>query len=493
MKDSGGVSAAAGDRASGTEFLRRYSWLAVSATPIPIWAGILAGPSLSNFTEPAVLLALLAGVLVGMALWVVAIRATQASDGAAHPLLPQGAPAARLTWLLAASLLGGLGATWFGQSASDWGQYLSGHAALVTDAGIVLAVVLAGGLAHALMNGQRGIWVAVAVGGLVIGAWVVLAHAVNVGYLYPMTFARSVAFACPGCRLPFVHVPAPPAVGYVNDAGLAAACMLLGLPWALRPVPPRSPSLQHAGATLWPAVGAGAITWVLMVFGTQLGSGFGLYNVAWALMILVPQGVLGLLATLVAELGSAVLFLALAWSTAAASQPPSAKRPATLALGMAAALAAGLGVFNANFATAAAQIIATQTGVFALAYVVAPWVGVLLAQRWVQARRGAPSTRPNAAGMAAAWVGGLLCAIPGLNGWDRWTAGKTLQALVTGQLARPAVRLDAGAGAWALVGVQRPDWGLLAGLLGAAVLYAGGSLLVGTRARAGHTSDPARG
>ena len=110
MKHSGGVSAAAGDRASGAEYLLRYSWLAVSATPIPIWAGILVGPSLSNFTEPAVLLALLVGVLVGMALWAVAIRATQAYDGAAHLLLPQGAPAARLIWLLAASLIGGLGA-----------------------------------------------------------------------------------------------------------------------------------------------------------------------------------------------------------------------------------------------------------------------------------------------------------------------------------------------------------------------------------------------
>ena len=267
----------------------------------------------------------------------------------------------------------------------------------------------------------------------------------------------------------------------MNDAGLATACMLLGLPWALQavqPVQPRSPSPPHGGASLWPAAGAGAITWLLMAFGTQLGPGFGLFNVAWALMVLIPRGVLGLMATLLAELGRTVLFLALAWSTAAFSQPRPATRRVTLALGMAATLAAGWGLFNANLTTGVAQVIDSQTAILAIAYVVAPWVGVLLARRWVEVRRPPPPSS-NVAGMVAAWTGGVLCAIPGLNGWDRWTAGKAIQAVITGQVARPAVRV--GAGAWALIGAQRPDWGLLAGFLGAAVLYAGGSLLVSRR------------
>jgi len=442
-----------------------WTWPLVAAwSPLAVWVGMLAGPSLSFLPEGPVLLSLGMGVASGGALmWLVLART---SAGTASGLSPT-SWIGRALWLGVAALVGAVGAVWTGQSLSAWGLYLGSHAAEVTVGGMLVVLGLAGLVARAVLRNRAGL--VVASGLVVLLAWIVVGTLFPWWLRDPLTFNRSVAFVCPFCRLPYLTLPAPGFGGIVDVASLGFAAMLLITPWILD-TGRRSPA-AHPLAT---AVAASAMVLGLLVVGTELGAMF--YEPGPSLEASLNTGA-GFLAVLVAFGGGTALLLGVAWARAADRVTGANRQAGVLLLAIAATLAAGLWLFN--WPLSSDRLTNADVGVLAVSYLIAPWLGV-------RAVRAVLRHPPAAIGsMVVAWAAGLVLSAPVITGWNRWAGGPWLHAVLPGLAVHQALRLDGGG--WALARPPSGDEALLVGLLGAAAVYA---VIVAVGRRASATRTP---
>ncbi len=212
-----------------------WTWPLVAAwSPLAVWVGMLAGPSLSFLPEGPVLLSLGVGVASGGALmWLVLARTGSGTASGLSPTSWTG----RALWLSVAALVGAVGAVWTGQSLSAWGLYLGSHAAAVTVAGMLGVLGLAGLVARAVLRSRAAL--VVTSGLVVLLAWILVVARFPWSLRDPLTFNRSIAFVCPFCRIPYLTLPAPGFGGIVDVASLGFAAMLLIMPWILDTGRPR--------------------------------------------------------------------------------------------------------------------------------------------------------------------------------------------------------------------------------------------------------------
>ena len=428
--------------------------LLVGLSPVPVMAGMLAGPSLSFLTEGQAMAAVAIGVAVGATLLWVLLDLMRSGDEEAEKLFPSGHAPARTLWLIGAVMVGGLGAVWFGQSVSDQGAFWSQHARVVVAAGIVGVGLTARCLVTALLRGRRRLVFGVL--SIVLVAWgVVAAHT---GWsTYPVTFDRALAFPCQFCRSPYLHPPDPGWVGFVNDVGLGLASMLVSLPWAATGSHPGS--AQARKHVLAMAAGAGVLVAGLMFVGSQLGPMF--YDPAWALTL--GQSGWHAFVVLIAELGGTAMFLAVASATALAEGSVRRQGIGATLLMLLSALVA-LILFDKPVSTA--SFTNAEIGILALAYPVAPWAGAV-AGRWLATRRRGGQPGPVSR-LLLAWAVGFAVSLPGVRGWSRWDGGRVLHTLLPGIAGRPALSLTNGN--WSIVPPQTVDWALAAGLTSAALV-----------------------
>lgn len=136
------------------------------------------------------------------------------------------------------------------------------------------------------------------------------------------------------------------------------------------------------------------------------------------------------------------------------------------------------------------QLANIDAGVLALAYVVAPWVGVFVTRKLMtRHRRPTPvalmwSQPANAAGAIGAWLVGLALSVPFMRGFGRWAGGRGLHQLAPGLASRWTFDF------WLAHEPGHPDLALAVSLLSAAALYA---LYHRGQARAQEAAPPARG
>lgn len=442
---------------------RLLPWWPIASvlSPVPVMAGMLAGPSLSFLPEGQVAAVLLTGVLVGGAvLWVLLARA----GSAGAPSISPADPGVRALWLGIASIIGAVGAVWSGQALSDWGTYLNAHAPVATVAGIAAVLGAAGLFALAARRGHEAVVLAAAAA--VLLAWVVVASHIPWSFREPLTFNRSVAFACPNCRVPYLQLPAPGIGGFLDDVGLALAGMLLVIPWISRTG--GSAAAQRSGTAFGVALVVTGMVFGLMVVGTELESLF--YDPGPALMGSVLGGV-AWAAVLVALGGGTALFLGVAWGRAIAAVQGPQRQWLILLATLAATFAAALWLFN--WPIGSARLTNAEAAALALAYVIAPWAGVAAVRPLL--------SRPprSAAAMGLAWAGGLFLSMPGVTGWGRWAGGPLLHTIMPGLAVHIALRLHNGG--WALARPPQADWALAAGFLGSATLYGLGAAVARMR------------
>jgi len=79
--------------------------------------------------------------------------------------------------------------------------------------------------------------------------------------------------------------------------------------------------------------------------------------------------------------------------------------------------------------------------------------------------------------MVWAWAAGLVVSVPAITGWNRWTGGPWLHAVLPNLAHHRALRLDGGG--WVLARPPSRDAARLVGVLGVAVVYAGIAFVVG--------------
>lgn len=454
----------------GTRVMTAFAWtwpLVAAWSPLAVWVGMLAGPSLSFLPEGPVLLSLAVGVASGGALmWLVLARTGSGTASGLSPTSWTG----RALWLTVAALVGAVGAVWTGQSLSVWGLYLGSHAAAVTVVGVLVVLGLAVLVARAVLRNRAEL--VVASGLVVLLAWIVIVALFPWSFRDPLTFNRSIAFVCPFCRLPYLTLPAPGFGGIVDVASLGFAAMLLITPWILDTGRPR-----QAARPLATALVASAMVLGLLVVGTELGSMF--YEPGPSLVASV-NALTGFIALLVAFGGGTALLLGVAWGRAAGAIPGGPRQAGVILLGIAATLAAGLWLFN--WPLSSGRLANADVGALAVSYLIAPWLGVLAVRAVL---RHPPASRGS---MVLAWAAGLVLSAPAITGWNRWAGGPWLHAVLPGLAVHQALRLDSGG--WALARPPSGDGALLAGLLGAAVAYI---VIVAVAARASATRTPGAG
>jgi hypothetical protein len=252
-----------------------------------------------------------------------------------------------------------------------------------------------------------------------------------------------------------VLVPAASAHIYlirmVNVAGMAAATVLLAAPLA-------KGSGGRPAARRWPPVWRAALVGTVLLTLMYIGLHVGVYA-ATGVVDHLPRalwavGAFGLLGGVVLWTSTIVATLPEAWG---------GTTPGWV-WGLLAAVTAGLACAIAYDSSGSVFVVASESHLLALGYLVAPWLGLLLGQRLMHGgpdARGPRAVRPGWA--AAAWTCGLAACLPGITGFGLVPGGVVLRTVLPN---------------WRWMGWLHPqlDWALAAGFAGALALYTAGCL-----------------
>lgn len=391
---------------------------AVSLSGLPVFLGLEAGPISSSLTEVQALTALGVGLLAGTGLIWAALNSPR-----------RGTPALRVLvlwrWVALAICLmaGALTAVWASQT-------LRSTLALPT-VGAVLAVVAGGGaLGWTARKGSRA--APTILTGMVVCAWVGVV--IHIRWTSALIFGRipvDLQQALTGLDAAPISSHAAVAlivVRLIDVAAMGAAYALVLLPLVLdelwnssRDLPSVSshPSMAVAGLFV-------GVTWLLASVGTQLS--LPTFEDPATALVGSAGGW-----TAVALTGGCVAFITLGMSRWSRQFWPPPRHSAEAVVAVAGSLVLALTallVYSPALAPTglgsgpvATGFVDSELGIFAAGYVVAPLVGIALAQR----RWGAVKARwwPWVAAGA-----GLLASVPFVRGFGRWSPGGLVHALV---------------------------------------------------------------
>ena len=432
-------------------------YLATGAlTGVPVLVGQLAGPSFSYLSEAAVLSALLVGAALGGGVLALAqggwVRPLPVGWWGRWPALSLG--------IAVIAMIQAFGALWLAGAFGTMG--------LPPGLGTVCGLGIPAAAAGLAVGGHRWVLTVLAAGAL--ACWAVFLggfpwfHATAYPGALSVLGVGPQALQYPGARLSAIF-----AQRWWDDVALAAAGTLLLAPWLWVAGVQRGAGASRGTLGRWVVPGLALAGFVLMAVGTQP---LGLDVLAGGLIAQAAAPWLRW-AGLAAWLLGSTAAVAAAWTGAA--DRLAGRWPRLAAIALASGLAAGtaLGVL-APLASAPFQAVMTplpllnaEAGLLAIAYVVAPVLGVAAVGNLLRWRhQPAP---PPAAGVLA-WLAGLLAAVPGMRGFGRWAAGPVVHRVV------PGLPGHFGLGwFWITTHGGVSDWGLLAGLVVGALAAAAGA------------------
>ncbi len=420
---------------------------------VPVLVGQLAGPSFSYLSEAAVLSALLIGAALGGGVLALAqgaaARAPDASWWERWPALA--------LWVAAVAMIEAFGVLWLGAAFRILG--------LSVDLGMACALGFPAVAAALAASGPRWGLALLAAGALT--CWAVFLGGFPWFHAVAYPGASSVLGVGPqALQYPAAQLHVIFAQRWWDDVAMAAAGTLLLAPWlwVARGQPGAAPSRSGGGGWgRWLVPTLVLVSFVLMALGTQ---SFGLDLLAGGLIAQTATWLrwMGLAAWL---LGSTAAF-AVAWTGVAERLAGVWSRLAAivltsgLAAGIAFAILAPLTLPRFTAQVTALPFLNAEAGLLAIPYIVAPVLGVAAAVAILRWRgRRVPST----AWGFWAWLVGLLAAVLGARGFDRWAAGPVLHRVL------PGVPAHFGLGwFWITTHGGVPDWGLAAGVLVGAVV-----------------------
>lgn len=452
----------------------RWGILAAALTPLPLWVGMLASPAWSLMSEALVLTALALGVAVGSALLALVLRASRAGQTLADAFGRRGRVLALGLSAGLFGLVGGVSTWWAAEVLGEVGPL----APLPLAVRVAAVLAVGWGVGHLYRRGH--------VGPLLLTAAVAVVGwggvAVQVPWLYHLTTPLGMAVVPVGDKAVAQSAAFMTQLywsRFADLASLGAASVMVVIPFFAAPGPKPASRFGRRrrggrGAPIAIAATFGAAALGLMALGTELaGVGFGnpaqaaLHAVGRAAVLAVVAGAVGLVAVMSTLAGGM-------W-----------RRPALGATATASALLVAafmaLTLFQpdsvAQFRAPLPwpnRLVNAQTGVLAAAYIVAPWLGVLLARQVRtrhRARMPVPFGREHPAGPIAAWLAGLLVSLPFMQGFARWAGGPWLHRWVPGIAAHWTLWF------WVPLEPGQPDVALAVGMLAAGVIYGGGHAL----------------
>lgn len=404
----------------------RWGALAVMS-PLPMWVGGSLLQYSLGLTQ--VLIALTVGTLLGVLglalVWVAPPGAFGAALGRRVWILPVGLWLGG--WAIFSVLEFSSGLAWLVPATQSPAGGISPVGVGIT--GLVLTILVAAQ--------WRWPGFATALAALTAAAWMVI---------LPRVFAM-VSIVGSAARVQIGVQVSPATAAYIyllrmgNLAGLALAVTLMAVPLAGGAIRPQKATRRRAWGQ---AAAVGAVLLLFMLVGIHVGDEDGLMfglPAAWRWVAWI------------ALMGGGGLWAATALRTLSGQrpQPVPGWLWALLAVGATGAAAlAGPGYDTG-------PVVRAEWLLLAVPYLLAPWLGVLLAQRvrgWGRRTLG----NPGSGWAVAAWMGGVLASLPGIRGFGVFGGGPLLTSLLP---------------AWRYMSLRHPqvDWALPTGFVAAYVIY----------------------